>query len=98
MNFIQQSIQRTRLLMGAINRQRALNAKRKREDEERVNTSLELMIDEITAETGLSVADKRDWPSILMHVEQVVMDAKRRKEEAEKEPEGDVGGMSDFPL
>jgi hypothetical protein len=97
-NFIQQSILRTRLLVGAINKRRALNNKRAKEDAERGNTQLELMIDEISAETGLSTADKKDWPAIAMHVEQVLMDAKRRKEESEQEPDGDVGGMKDFPL
>jgi hypothetical protein len=81
-NLVQQTIQKTRVKMHELNRQFAHFIKRSKDEDEARNTSLEMLLDEVCAETGLRVENEKDHPAIVMHGRQVMAAIKRRKEEA----------------
>jgi hypothetical protein len=84
MNFIQQSIQRTREKLHELNRLKAVVGRRVKEENEQKNAFLENLIDTVCAETDLRCEIPEDREMILLHVSQVLTDAKRRKAEAEE--------------
>jgi hypothetical protein len=86
MNFIQQSIQRTREKLREFNRVKATITKQVRDDTERKNTMLEQVIDEVCFHTGLRCENPEDISAIRLHTEQVLLEARRRKAE-EDEPQ-----------
>jgi hypothetical protein len=92
MNIFQQSIARTRATLHEYNRLRGIVAKRIKADHEKANANLELLIDEIVAETGIELTPQT-FPIIAFYVARFVDHQRQRKEESF---EGDYGGMKDF--
>jgi hypothetical protein len=84
MNFIQQSIQRTREKLHELKRLKAVVARQVKDEQAQKNTLFETLVDTICAETGLRCENPEDLPFILIHVEQVLKDVKRRKAEQEE--------------
>jgi hypothetical protein len=88
MSFIQDSIQKTRLKLHEYNRVKAVVTKQTKEEMERKNALMEQIVDTVCAETGLRCEVPEDREMILLHVKQVLLDARRRKQE-EEEPQWD---------
>lgn len=86
----QQSIARARAKIAEANRLAAKMVRDIKADKERANTNLELLIDDIVAETAIPLTTE-NLPLIAFYVEQFVKDQ-------QKEPDGDVDGMKDYPL
>jgi hypothetical protein len=84
MNLIQQSIQRTREKLHELKRIKAAVARQVKQENEQKNAALETLLDTVCAETGLRCELPDDREMILLHVSQVLKDAKRRKEESEE--------------
>ena len=84
MNLIQQSIQRTREKLHELKRLKAVVARRVKEENEQKNAALETLLDTVCAETGLRCELPDDREMILLHVSQVLTDAKRRKAEMDE--------------
>jgi hypothetical protein len=87
MNAIQQSIEKTRRLLFERKRQIAVAVKHAKQNEERRNTAMELLIDSVCAETGLPFTQE-NLPTIALFVKQVIKDQHR-------ESDDDPDGMSD---
>jgi phage gp46-like protein len=81
MNFIQQSIQRTREKLHELKRLKAVVARRVKQEQEEKNALMETLLDTVCAETDLRCENPEDREMILLHVSQVLTDAKRRKAE-----------------
>jgi hypothetical protein len=92
-NMFQQSIARTRAKIGEVMRLTRTMAKQVKQERTAAATNLELLIDEICAETGIEMTPK-NLPTIMLYVQQFLADQQRRRENSD---EGD-GGMHDFPL
>jgi hypothetical protein len=88
-NNFQQSIARARAKIGEGNRLAAKMVRDIRRNKERANTNLELLLDELVAETGIELKTE-NMPTIMIFVQQFLEDQKR------KEPDGDVDGMKDY--
>jgi phage gp46-like protein len=84
MNFIQQSIQRTREKLHELKRLKAVVARRVKQEQEEKNALMETLLDTVCAETDLRCENPEDREMILLHVSQVLTDAKRRKAEEDQ--------------
>jgi len=93
MNIFQRSIRRTRAKMHEANRLAGVMLRQIKADKEHANTNLELLLDHITAETGLELKAE-NMPTIMAYVKQFIEDQQRKKEGLM----GDDEGMTEFPL
>lgn len=92
MSIVQQSIAKTRRLLFERKRQIALAIKHARQNEQKRNAALELLVDDVCAETGLKFTQE-NMPTIALFVKQVIKDQRLGSSE-----DDDPEGMSDFPL
>jgi hypothetical protein len=90
----QQSIQKTRNKVYEVCRLIAATKKRAKKDDAQATTRLELLLDEICAETGLKMSEE-NLPTIMLFVQQFITDQQKRKSNSNGV---DPDGMSDFPL
>jgi hypothetical protein len=88
MNLIQQSIQRTRDKLREFSRTKAVVTRQVKDERERKAALIEQITDEVCFHTGLRVENDTDLPLIMLHVEQILLDVRRRKAE-EDEPHCD---------
>jgi len=88
MNIFQQSIFKTRSAMHDAKKQVGLALKRMRADKQQAQTQLELLIDEICAETGLKPTPE-NLPTIMLYVTRFVEDQRQQTD-------GDSEGMQDY--
>jgi hypothetical protein len=93
LNKFQQSIAKTRAKIREANRLTAVMFRQVKERKEKGNAGLELLLDDIAAETGLAITTE-NMPTIMIYVQQFLEDQARKKQE----PDGDVEGMHDFPI
>jgi hypothetical protein len=91
MNIFQQSIAKVRRKMHEANRLTAVMRRQIRQERQQANVNLELLIDEIVAETGIELKPE-NMPTIMICLQQFLKDRQR------KEDDGDHDGMKDFPL
>lgn len=91
-NIFQQSIARTRATLHEHNRLKAIALRQIKEDKQRANANLELLLDEIVAEIGIEMTP-HNLPTILLYVQRFIDHQQQRKEEMF---EGDPDGMKDF--
>lgn len=91
-NQFQLSIAKARAKMHEARRLAGVMIRHIKADNAKAETNLELLLDEIAAETGLSITTE-NMPTIMIYVEQFIKDQQQRKEEAD----GDDGGMEDLP-
>jgi len=95
MNIFKQSIARTRAKLHEANRLAGVAMKQIKAEKEQANANIELLLDEIVAQTGLELTTA-NLPTILAYVTAFAEDQRRRKEEGLDA--GDVEGMKDFPI
>jgi hypothetical protein len=84
MNLIQQSIQRTREKLHELKRIKAVVTRQVKQENEQKNALIETLIDTVCAETDLRCENPEDREMILLHVSQVLTEAKRRKAEMDE--------------
>jgi hypothetical protein len=92
MNIFQQSIARTRATMREYDRLRAIALRQIKENREKANANVELLLDEIVAETGIELKPE-NMPIIMVYVARFIEHQRRRREAM---IEGDDEGMKDF--
>ena len=95
MNIFQQSIGKTRAKIQEANRLKAVMLRQIKTDRGRGNATLELLLDDIVAETGLELKPE-NMPTIMAYVTQFIEKQQRRKEALTEV--GDDDGMQDFPI
>jgi hypothetical protein len=82
MNFVQRSILKTREAIFNMQRRAALTRKHDRQQEERSSAAMELLIDDIVADTGLELSEK-NLPTIALFVQGILQDRANANEEKE---------------
>ena len=90
MNIFQQSIARTRAKMHEANRLARVMVRRIKADRAHANTNLELLLDQIVAETGIELKPE-NMPTIMTYVTQFI-------ESQQQQAGHDGDGMRDYPL
>jgi anion-transporting ArsA/GET3 family ATPase len=91
MNIVQQSIAKARRKMHEANRLVAVAVKQIKKDRERSNANLELLLDQIVAETGIELKPE-NMPTVMVYVQQFL------KDQQQSQPDDDGDGMKDFPV
>jgi hypothetical protein len=87
MSAIQRSIARTRQRLFEYQRQVAIALKHKRQAEEKADTALELLIDEVCFQSGLKPT-KENLPLITTYVKQALRDQRRERQQHEEDDDG----------
>jgi hypothetical protein len=95
MNFIQQSIQKTRAKLRELCRVVAITKTQIKKEHKQAETQLELLLDEIVQETGLKPT-RKNLPTLLLYVSQFVADQQKRKADGDPEYKELCGPLAEF--